>query len=304
MNMSTLTRTQRLGIALGLNIALVAGQVVFGLVAGSVGLLADAAHNLADVAAVIIALIAVRLSRRPPTPEHSYGYHRATILAALANAVALMVVSAIIVFEAISRLQNPEPVRAGIVVFVALTAAVVNLAAAFVLYENRVDLNMRSALLHMAADAGASLGVAAAGLVILVTGQFLWLDPAASIAIAVLIGAEAWKLVRSAVDVLLEATPDDIDLVALRGAMTQVDGVADVHDLHVWSLSSGIRALSAHVVIEGQPSLEQAETIGRNVKATIEEAFTIAHATLELETTTLDGTPSECTPDIERHIPD
>jgi cobalt-zinc-cadmium efflux system protein len=298
-----MTRSKRLGIALGLNVALVAGQVMFGLIAGSIGLLADAAHNLADVAAVIVALIAVRLSRRPPTPEHSYGYHRATILAALSNAVVLLVATVIIVFEAVARLGNPEPVRAGVVVVVALTATVVNLVAALVLYEKRVDLNMRSALLHMAADAGASLGVAATGLVILVTGQFLWLDPAVSIAIGVLIGVEAWKLMRSAVDVLLEATPDDIDLAALRVAMADVDGVSDVHDLHVWSLSSGIRALSAHVVIERQPSLEQAEIIGQLVKTAISEAFTIAHATLELETVRQDGRQPDCESDLERHVP-
>ncbi|MFN7148248.1 MAG: cation diffusion facilitator family transporter [Microthrixaceae bacterium] len=298
-----MTRSQRLGVALALNLALVAGQVVFGSIAGSVGLLADAAHNLGDGAAVVIALIAVRLSRRPPTPEHSYGYHRATILAALANAVALLVVTAIIVFEAVPRLSDPQPVRAGIVVVVALTATAINLAAAFVLYEKRVDLNMRSALLHMAADAGASLGVAAAGLVILVTGRFLWLDPAISIAIAVLIALEAWKLVRSAVDVLLEATPDDIDLTTLSAAMAGVVGVAGVHDLHVWSLSSGIRALSAHLVIDGRPSLEHAETIGRAVKAAIRDEFSIAHATLELEISGPDGTATDCESDIERHLP-
>ena len=299
-----MTRSRRLVVALGLNAALVVGQLVFGVVSGSVGLLADAGHNLADTASVVIALIAVRLSRRPPTPLHSYGYHRATILAALANAVALLVVTVIIVFEAASRLANPEPVRAGIVIVVALTATVVNLAAAWVLYEKRVDLNMRSALLHMAADAGASLGVAAAALVILVTGSFLWLDSAVSIAIAVVIGFEGWKLVRSATDVLLEATPADIDLTALRAAMTHVHGVAAVHDLHVWSLSSGIRALSAHMVIEGSPSLEDAEAIGRQVKAAVGEAFTISHSTLELEPITPEGIQPGFEPDLERHVPD
>lgn len=299
-----MTRTRRLVIALGLNAALVMGQVLFGLVAHSVGLLADAGHNLADVAAVIIALIAVRLSRRPPTPDHSYGFHRATILAALANAVALLAVSTIIVFEALTRLANPEPVRAGIVVVVALAATMVNVAAAFVLYEKRVDLNMRSALLHMAADAGASLGVAAAGLVILLTGQFLWLDPLASVAIAVLIGVEAWKLVRATADVLLEATPNDIDIIALTATMADVDGVSQVHDLHVWSLSSGIRALSAHVVVAGQPSLEQAEAIGSQVKAAISDAFNIAHATLELEGLRPGEDAPDCAPDVERHRPD
>ena len=236
----SMTRSKRLTIALALNVVLVAGQALFGVVAHSLGLLADAGHNLTDAAAVVIALIAVRLGRRPPTPSHSYGYHRATILAALANAVALLVVTVAIMYEAITRLFNPEPVRGGIVVLVALAAVIVNLGAALVLYERRFDLNMRSALLHMSADAAASLGVAAAGLVILLTGGFEWLDPAVSIGIAAMIAIEAWRLVRAAVDVLLEATPDDIDLPALRAAITSVDNVVDVHDLHVWSLSSGI----------------------------------------------------------------
>jgi cobalt-zinc-cadmium efflux system protein len=299
-----MTRSQRLGIALALNLALVAGQVVFGVVAHSLGLLADAGHNLTDAAAVLIALIAVRLGRRPPTPSHSYGYHRATILAALANAVALLVVTVAIMYEAITRLFHPEPVRGGIVVLVALAAVIVNLGAALVLYERRFDLNMRSALLHMSADAAASLGVAAAGLVILLTGGFEWLDPAVSIGIATMIAIEAWRLVRAAVDVLLEATPDDIDLPALRATILSVDNVVDVHDLHVWSLSSGIRALSAHVVVGSQPSLGEAEEVGKHVKAAIGETFAIAHATLELENADGNGDARDCVPDAQRHVPE
>ncbi len=299
-----MTRSQRLAVALALNLALVAGQVVFGIVAHSLGLLADAGHNLTDAAAVLIALIAVRLGRRPPTPSHSYGYHRATILAALANAVALLVVTVAIMYEAISRLINPEPVRGGIVVLVALTAVIVNLGAALVLYERRFDLNMRSALLHMSADAAASLGVAAAGLVILLTGGFEWLDPAVSMAIAAMIAIEAWRLVRAAVDVLLEATPDDIDLPVLRATILSVDNVVDVHDLHVWSLSSGIRALSAHVVVGGRPSLGEAEEVGQHVKEAVGETFAIAHATLELESADSIGNARDCIPDAQRHMPE
>ena len=248
-----MTRLQRLGIALALNLALVAGQVAFGVVAHSLGLLADAGHNLTDAAAVLIALIAVRLGRRPPTPSHSYGYHRATILAALANAVALLVVTVAIMYEAIARLINPEPVRGGIVVVVGLAAVIVNLGAALVLHERRFDLNMRSALLHMSADAAASLGVAAAGLVILLTGRFEWLDPAVSIGIAAMIAIEAWRLVPRPSTCCSKPRPTTSTCRRCAKRSSPSTTWSSVHDLHVWSLSSGIRALSAHVVVGGQP---------------------------------------------------
>lgn len=266
-------------------------------------MLADAAHNLTAAAAVIISLIAVRLTRRPPTPRRSYGYHRTTILAALANALGILLITVFIAYEAINRLRNPEPVHGGIVVAVALVAMLINLGAAAILYERQVDLNMRSAFLHMAGDAVASLGVAVAGLVILVTGRFEWLDPLVSLGIGALIGVEAWRLVRSSVDVLLESTPDDIDLDALTAAITNVDGVVDVHDLHVWSLSSGIRALSAHLLVTGTPLLDEAEAVGAQVKQRVADRFAIAHSTLELEAAN-GRDKSDCIPDTERHVAD
>jgi cobalt-zinc-cadmium efflux system protein len=278
------TRSVRLGIALGLNAAMVVGQVVFGLAAHSLGLLSDAGHNLTDVAAVLISLIAVHYARRAPTSARSYGYHRGTILAALANSVAIMAVTVAIVFEAAQRFRHPPHVRGGLVVAVALVAFVLNAVAALVLHERgRRDLNMRSALLHMAGDAVASLGVAVAGMVILVTGRFFWLDPAVSVGIALLIAVEAYRLVRQAADVLLESTPRDLDVGRLSRTIAEVEGVDAVHDLHVWSLSSEVRALSAHIVLSGHPTLEEAQVVGERVKRTIREPFAIAHATLELE---------------------
>ncbi|GAC1533497.1 MAG: cation diffusion facilitator family transporter [Marmoricola sp.] len=279
-----MSRTTRLSIALALNLALVVVQVVSGLVAHSLGLLSDAGHNLTDVAAVLVSLIAVRYARRAPTESRSYGYHRGTILAALANAGAILVVTAFIVFEAARRLVHPTEVRGGIVVVVALIAFVINVGSGVVLHEHGgADLNMRSALLHMAGDAVASLGVAGAGLVIVVSGRFDWLDPAVSVGIAVLIALEAVHLVRQAADVLLESTPRDLDVGNLSDAIVEVDGVDEVHDLHVWSLSSDVRALSAHLVLSGHPSLEEAQVVGERVKRTIGPSFAIAHATLELE---------------------
>jgi cobalt-zinc-cadmium efflux system protein len=259
------------------------GQLAFGLVARSLGLVADAGHNLSDVAAVVASLVAVRWARRAPTAERSYGYHRGTILAALANAAAVLAVTGFIFYEGALRLAHPEPVRGGVVVLVALVAFGVNAGAAVLLHEPGVDLNMRSALLHMAGDALASLGVALAGLVILLSGGLEWLDPLVSMAIGALIAVEAFLLVRQAAEVLLESTPKDVDLLRLTAVMGDVDGVEDVHDLHVWSLSSEVRALSAHVVLTGHPSLEEAQVVGDRVKTAVAGPFAIAHSTLELE---------------------
>jgi len=278
-----MSRTRRLGIALGLNVGLVIAQVAFGLAAHSLGLLADAGHNLSDVAAVLVSLVAVHWARRAPTAARSYGYHRGTILAALANAAMILAATCFILYEGVRRLADPQPVRGGLVVAVALAGFVVNLGAALVLREPGADLNMRSALLHMAGDALASLGVALAGAVILLTGGAAWLDPAVSMAIGVLIAVEAFRLVRQAAEVLLESTPQDVDLERLTAAMAGVHGVETVHDLHVWSLSSEVRALSAHVVLAGRPSLADAQAVGERIKSAVGRPFSIAHSTLELE---------------------
>lgn len=288
-------RERRLIIALVLNLAIVAAQVIFGLLAGSLGLLADAGHNLTDVAALVISLIAVRLARRPPTPSRSFGMHRSTILAAQANAASILAITALIVFEAVRRFSDPGHVQGGIVVAVAAATGLANLASALILgghdhasgrdheHGGDADLNMRSALLHMFGDAAASAGVALAGVVILVTGSWDWLDPAVSLAISALIAVQAWKLLRESAEILLESTPAGLDLDFLAETMTGIDGVEAVHDLHVWTLSSAVRAMSAHVVLDGHPSLEEAQVVGERVKAQIGAPFRIAHATLELE---------------------
>lgn len=280
-------RERRLRFALGLNLVIVGLQVVVGLTARSLGLLADAGHNLTDVAAIVVSLIAVRLARRPPTAARSFGFHRGTILAAQVNAASILLVCAVIAVESIRRLGSPSHVAGGAVVIVALIGAAANLGAALALREGHGhghgDLNMRSALIHMAGDALASLAVAAAGAAILLTGGWDWLDPLASLGISVLIGVQGWRLLRETADVLLESTPVGLDLDDLATVMREVDGVEAVHDLHVWTLSSDVRALSAHVVLEGHPTLEEAQVVGERVKGTIGAPYRISHATLELE---------------------
>jgi cobalt-zinc-cadmium efflux system protein len=277
------SRTHRLRIALGLNLVLVVAQVVFGVTANSISLIADAGHNLTDVAAVCLAIFAVHLVGRPGNDRRSFGYHRGTILAAQANAAALLVVMVLIIFEAVDRLLHPQTVNAGPVIVVATAATVINLLAARVLDDHTHDLNMRAALLHMTADALTSAGVAVAAIIIAVSGGNDWLDPVVSIVIALVIGFRAVQLLGAANNVLLESTPADVDLSALVAAMTGVEGVEAVHDLHTWSLSSEYRALSAHIVLEGEPSLAQAQRITDEVKRVVDSDFGISHATLEPE---------------------
>lgn len=251
--------------------------------AHSTGLFATAGHDLADAAALGLALVATRLALRPATAAKSFGYHRATILAALANATAIVLVTLGVVALAAYRLAYPAHVHGALVVIVAAGGLLGNAAAALLLRDGTKDLNLRAAALHFSGDALAAFGVMVAGGVILATGRFESLDPAVALLIALLIGAEAWRLVRASLDVLLEATPSDLDVAAVASVISATPGVTEVHDLHCWSLSSDVRALSAHVVLDGHPTLEQAQVIGELVKISVGERFRVAHATLEME---------------------
>jgi cobalt-zinc-cadmium efflux system protein len=292
-------------LVLAVNVALVVVQVVVGLAAHSIGLLADAGHNLTDVAAVLISLGALALAARAPTARRSFGFHRATILAAQANAASILVVTGFLVWEAVRRLAHPGVVHGAPVVATALVAVVVNLAAARVLqgdhghghghddgHGHGDDLNVRSVRLHMMSDALAAIGVLVAGAAIWWRGGWYWLDPVASLVVSALIAWRAVVLLRDTADILLEATPAHLDLDALVGAVVTVDGVEGVHDLHAWGLSSDVAALSAHVVLDGHPTLEEAQVVGARVKDVLRERFAIAHATLELEC-------EHCAPDAD-----
>jgi cobalt-zinc-cadmium efflux system protein len=282
-------RQQRLVIAIALNVAVVVAQIVWGVLAHSLGLLADAGHNLADVAGLAIAVIALRYSLRSATMARSFGHHRATILAALANGGLLLAVTGFIAVDAVVRLLNPRPVHGGIVALVALGAAVLNGVGAALVHERRgrtrgqSDLNMSAAKLHLVSDAAVSLAVAAAGVVIVLSHGTFWLDPAVSLVVCVAIASQAVRLLHRSADVLLESTPKAIDPGAVLAAVRNVPTVVDVHDLHVWSLSSDIHAMSAHVAVSGHPTLEQAQAIGEQIKDMVATEFDIAHATIEME---------------------
>ncbi|MHB8670405.1 MAG: cation diffusion facilitator family transporter [Acidimicrobiales bacterium] len=291
-----MTREARLRAALVLNGAIVVVQLAGGLLAHSMAVLADAGHNLADVGGLALALLAVRMARRAPTARRSFGWHRSSILAAQANALGVVVVAAVVAFEAVNRLvgSRPAPVRGGVVLVLGLLALAGNGAAALVARDGSADLNVRAVVLHLLADVIASAAVGAVGLVILVGGGTRWLDPAVSIGIAVLVAVQALGLIRATADVLLEATPAGLEIADVVSAMQSVRGVEAVHDLHVWCLSSEVWALSAHVILDGHPTLEEAQLVGQRVKATVAGRFGIAHATLELECETCAEPGAEC----------
>jgi cobalt-zinc-cadmium efflux system protein len=265
--------------ALGLTVGIAGAEVAGGLVSGSLALLADAGHMVTDAAAIGLSLVALWMARRPPTARKSFGYHRLEILAALVNGALLVGVTAWIVVEALARLRQPPAVRSGLMLAVAALGLAANLVAVVMLHRARHEnLNTRSAYLHILGDTLGSVGTIAAAAIILGTG---WraADPLVSIAIAVLILVSAVRLVGEAVNVLLEATPGHVSLPDLETAIGAVAGVADVHDLHVWTVSNGIVAMSAHATVP-DPARHQGalEEICRRV-----HTFGIQHVTIQME---------------------
>lgn len=298
-------QSRRLAIAAALNLAVVVGQVVAGLAAGSLGLLADAGHNLADVLAVVLALVALRLSRRGPSSRRTFGSLRWPVLAAQANAATLLVVTLWLVVEAVRRLVHPGVVSGEVVLFVALAAVAANGLSAVLVHHRGADLNTRAAVLHLASDAAVSLAVAVAGAIIWVVGGWYRLDPAVTLVVATLVGAQGVRLLRQSSVVLLEGSPAGLDVTALQDRLTALPGVVGVHDVHVWSLSDRMHAASVHVCVAGDPTLTMAREQSSAVKDVLQREFGIDHATVELETVTVSAPCADdaagCAP-VERHL--
>lgn len=270
---------RRLRWALALTATFLVAEVVGGILANSLALLADAGHMLTDVAALALSLFVAWFSRQPAVPEKTYGYLRWEILAAFLNGAALLVVSGFIIFEAFGRLRAPEPVATGLMLSVATGGLLVNAACAWILHPLHAhSLNARGAYLHVLGDLLGSIGTVAAGATIRFTG---WqaADPIASILVTLLIVRSSWHLVRESVDVLLEATPSHISLGAVRGALSRVEGVSAVHDLHVWTVTSGMVAMSAHAVV---PREADHQRVLRDAVAAMRE-FGILHCTVQIE---------------------
>lgn len=282
--------TRRLGIALLVTAVFVVVEALAGWAANSLALLTDAAHNLTDVAALGMSWLAIRLAARPANAGRTYGYHRAGILVALLNATTLGVITLWIFYEAYQRLLAPPEVQDTLLIVTAFVALLVNAGTAWLVHSGHEhDLNQRSAFLHLAGDAVSSLGALAAGILIYFTGAYI-LDPLVSILIGVFILWNAWKIVRESVDILLEATPRNLDMNALVSDMQAIPGVRGIHDLHVWSINLQMRALSVHVLTDDVSISRGAET-QRSLNSMLSERYAITHTTLQMEC-------ADCEPDV------
>jgi cobalt-zinc-cadmium efflux system protein len=274
-------------IGIGLNLSFVIAEVVFGLRSHSLALTADAGHNLGDVLGLVLAWAASVLARRAPTTRRTYGMRRFSILAALGNAAFLLIAVGAIAVEAITRLSHPAPIATGVVMIVALVGIAINIATAIGFMSGRAsDLNVRGAFVHMLGDAAASAGVVIAGLVIRETGM-LWIDPAVSLLLVALITVGSWGLLRDSINLALDAVPAGIDPTAVREYLVSLAGVAEVHDLHIWGLSTTQVALTAHLVVPGE---RNADVLLADTCAVLRERFHIDHATIQIE----HGTVAPC----------
>lgn len=280
----------RLAWAVAVNVVLTVVQIVGGVVSGSLALVADAIHNLSDAASLAIALFARKVGRRGADQTMTYGYRRAEIIAALINLTTLIVIGVYLVYEAILRFFMPEPIVGWIVVVVAGVALAIDLVTAALTYAGSKDsLNIRAAFLHNVADALGSVAVIVAGSLVIWFG-WNWVDPAATLLIAGYILWHGLLEIRSCIHILMAGVPAGVDLGALGDAVRAVDGVVDVHHLHVWQLDEGSPYFEAHVVIEPADAA-RLETIKRAVKSALHDGFGITHSTLELEFT---GSHSDC----------
>jgi cobalt-zinc-cadmium efflux system protein len=267
-------------IGIALNAAFVLIEAGYGFVSNSTALLADAGHNLSDVLGLLVAWIAAVLSQRPPTPRLTYGLRNTSILAALLNAILLLIASGAILLEAIQRLIHPEPIASMTVIVVAAIGIVINGGTALLFASGRnTDLNIRGAYLHMMADAALSLGVVLSAAVIMMTG-WLWLDPAMSLIIVAVIVWGTWSLLRESTAMSLAAVPSRIDPAAVRIFLSGRPGVASIHDLHIWPLSTTETALTAHLVM---PAGNSGDVFLTETCRELHHRFNIGHATIQIE---------------------
>lgn len=270
-------------LGLFLNTGFTIFEFAMGFLSGSLALISDAAHNLTDSLSLVIAFFANKVSKRSANMDKTYGYGRATILAAIINSFILLALAAYIFFEAYKRIQKPEPVEGGVVMIVAFIGILINGTIAFTFLKNRDDLNTRAAFLNMAFDTLASVGALVAGLIILLTGK-TFSDPLISVGIGIMLIFGAWGVVKSGLHVLLDGVPDNVDVKKVKEALLAVAGVKGLDDLHIWALSTTSAALSCHLVLK-DCTLQESLVVKENVKQMLSEKFHIEHATIETELT-------------------
>jgi len=271
---------RRLAIVFALTTAYLIAEVIGGLMTHSLALLADAGHMLTDVAGLGLALLAIRFAERPATPERTYGYYRVEILAALTNAVVLIGISIYILYEAYERFRKPPQIESGTMLFVAAIGLVINIAGMLILRKgSQQSLNMKGAYFEVLSDMLTSVGVIVAAVIMLTTGWY-YADPLISAGIGLFILPRTWMLLREAVGILPEGTPSGVNLAAIREVVGRLPGVKEMHDLHVWTLTSGMHAMSAHVVVVDTTVHDAVLTA---VHDTITSNFDIAHVTVQIE---------------------
>lgn len=271
---------KRLAVTLGLVTAYMVAEIIGGLLTNSLALLADAGHMLSDAAALALSLFAIWLADRPAGSRFTYGYYRSEILAALVNGATLVAISIFIFLEAFRRMAQPPEVQGALMMAIATGGLTINLIGLRILSPGRSQsLNLRGAWLHVLTDALGSIGAVAAGLLIWAFG-WAWADPAASVFIGLLVIFSSWSLLKETVGVLMESAPGRIDVDSVRDALLAVPGALAVHDLHVWTITSGLVSLSAHVIAEGGAA---SHVILREAQSVLQERFHIEHATLQIE---------------------
>lgn len=278
---STLTG-RRLALSIFITLAFVIGEAITGYFSHSLALMSDAGHNFADALALVFSWYAIWIARKPSTAQRTFGYHRVGILAALVNAVSLVVIALFIFWEAIDRLRHPEPVQSTPMIVVALIAVLMNTVISLWLRSGaKNDLNVRSAYMHMLGDAISAAGVVLAGVIVAFTGASI-ADPVVSILIGILILWSSWGILKESVNVLLEAIPEGMKMDEVERTIGGVRGVLAVHDLHVWTVGSGMVCCSCHIMVNEQ-SVREGENVLRAVTEELEHHFGIAHTTIQVE---------------------
>jgi cobalt-zinc-cadmium efflux system protein len=280
-------------IGIGLNAFFIIVEVVAGILNNSMSLLTDAGHNLGDVASLVLSLIAFRLAKKKSTEKFTYGYKKTTVLAALFNAVLLLIAIGILGFESVHRLFNPAAVKGNIIAWVAAAGIFVNIITALMFFKNRKsDLNIKSAYLHMMSDALVSVGVVAGGILITYTGWY-WVDPAIGLIIMVVILVGTWSLLTESFRLSVDAVPPDINIQEIKDIITGQENIVEVHHIHVWALSTTENALTAHVSLNEALSFDEKMKSVQNLKHELLDHH-IHHSTIEIETELSDCQQKDC----------
>ncbi len=285
----------RLVLSVVLTLAFTLGEALAGYFSNSLALWSDAGHNLADALALVLSWYAVRMGRKPADERRTYGYHRVAILTALVNAVSLVAIALFIFREAFARFGSPEPVASDPMIWVALVAVLMNAAISYWLHaESKHDLNIRSAYIHMLGDALAAVGVIVAGTIVHFTGNSI-ADPIVSLLIGLMIIWTSWGILVEAIDVLMEGVPKGINTAEVVTSIKGVKGVGDVHDLHVWSIGSGMIACSCHIRIPSEMTLPEAQNVQAEVTEKLKHDHGISHTTTQVEVTGCGSDNVHCT---------